>query len=199
MVTGASSGIGREFARQLAAMGMNLILVARRKALLDQLGSEISQLHGIQARPVPLDLSTAGAAQKLKSSLTAENIKVRLLINNAAFGRWGFFDSSPIEVYEKMIQLNATAVVSLCHIFLPDLKSFPSSLIVNVSSQAAYNAVPYMAVYAASKAFVSSFSQALYQECKDSGIIVHTLVPGPTATEFDTIAGAYESSVKAQN
>ena len=198
LVTGTSSGIGREFAMQLAAAGMNLVLVARRKHLLDVLGSELSQQHGIRALPLAVDLSQPNAISEMRSRLVAESLKVRVLVNNAAFGRWGSFEATPPEVYEEMIRLNVMAMVSLCHHFLQDLSSFPSSAIINVSSPAAYNPIPYMSVYAATKAFVSSFSQALYGEWKDRGVLVQTLVPGPTETEFDTVAGAYASALKGR-
>ena len=121
-----------------------------------------------------------------------------LLCNNAASGRWGRFEVTPADTYEEMIRLNMAAMVSLCRHFLPDLISYPTRAIINVSSQAAYQPVPYMAVYAATKAFVQSFSQALYGEWKDRGILVQTLVPGPTATEFDAKAGAYVSAVSTR-
>lgn len=198
LVTGASSGIGREFALQLAAVGMNLVLVARREPLLDILGSELSQRYGVRALVMPVDLSRTNAISEIRSRLVAEGVKIRMLVNNAAFGRWGRFEAIPPEAYEEMIRLNVMAMVTLCHHFVQDLSSFPTSIIVNVSSPAAYNPIPYMAVYAATKAFVSSFSQALYGEWKDHGVLVQTLVPGPTETEFDTVAGAYASALKGR-
>ncbi|MBN1932683.1 MAG: SDR family NAD(P)-dependent oxidoreductase [Desulfobacterales bacterium] len=198
LVTGASSGIGREFALQLAAVGMNMVLVARRKPLLDILGSKLSQRYEVRALILPVDLSRTNAISEIRSHLVTEGVKVRMLVNNAAFGRWGRFEATPAEVYEEMIRLNEMAMVSLCHHFLEDLSSFPTSVIINVSSPAAYNPIPYMAVYAATKAFVSSFSQALYGEWRDRGVLVQTLVPGPTETEFDTVAGAYASALKGR-
>ncbi|MBE9535110.1 MAG: SDR family NAD(P)-dependent oxidoreductase [Proteobacteria bacterium] len=196
LVTGASSGIGREFAIQLAAAGMNVVLVARRKHLLDILALELSQQYGIRTLTLSVNLSRTNVISEIKSRLVEEDVKVRMLVNNAAFGRWGRFEKTQLEVYEEMIRLNVMAMVSLCHHFLQDLNSFPSSAIINVSSPAAYNPIPYMSVYAATKAFVSSFSQALYGEWKDRGVLVQTLVPGPTETEFDSIAGAYASALK---
>lgn len=198
LITGASSGIGREFAMQLAAAGLNLVLVARRKELLDALASDLARQHGIRAVSAAADLADRGTARALKSRLEADQIRVRLLCNNAAFGRWGRFEDTPAEVYEIMLQVNASALVALCHEFMAHLVSFPTSAIINVSSPASFQPVPYMAVYAASKAFVHHFSQALYAEWKERGVLVQTLVPGPTATEFDTIAGAYKSSLKTR-
>lgn len=199
LVTGASSGIGREFALQLAATGMNLVLVARRAPLLDALKLELSQRYGIKALVVPVDLNRTKAISEIKSRLVSEGICVRILVNNAGFGRWGKFETAPVEAYKKMISLNTMAMVSLCHDFFKDLSSFPTSAIINVSSPAAFNPIPYMAVYAASKAFVSSFSQALHGEWRDHGVMVQTFVPGPTETEFDTIAGAYSSAIEGRD
>jgi uncharacterized protein len=193
LVTGASAGIGREFCLQLAAAGLNLVLVARTEKSLESLGAELSRRHGIQTVVVTTDLSRPNAAAELKSRLASEAFKIRLLINNAASGRWGRFEVTRAESYEEMIRLNTAAVVSMCHHFLPDLTSFPTSAIINVSSPAALQPIPFMAVYAATKAFVHSFSQALYGEWSDRGVQVQTLCPGPTATEFDAKAGAYAS------
>jgi hypothetical protein len=120
------------------------------------------------------------------------------LVNNAAVGRWGRFEDNPAEAYEAMIRLNTAAMVALCHAFLSDLATHLDSAVINVSSPAAYQPVPFMAVYAATKAFVQSFSQALYGEWGEKGVLVQTLVPGPTATEFDAKAGAYESALKGR-
>lgn len=198
LVTGASSGIGREFAVQLARAGMNVVLVARRKDLLEALALSLNQNFGVKTRIVVADLTQNGRVAELKAHLATEGLKVRVLCNNAAFGRWGRFESTPIEVYQQMIELNTTAIVSMCHHFFPDLSSFPTSVVINVSSPAALQPVPYMTVYAATKAFIHSFSQALYGEWKERGILVQTLLPSPTETEFDTLAGAYESALKGR-
>jgi len=198
LVTGASAGIGREFCVQLAAAGMNLVLVARTEKLLESLGAELTSRHGIQILAMATDLSRPDAAAELRSRLASPGVKIRLLVNNAAFGRWGRFEATGAESYEEMIRLNTAAMVSMCHHFLPDLTSFPTSAIINVSSPAALQPVPYMAVYAATKAFVHSFSLALYEEWSDRGVLVQTLCPGPTATEFDARAGAYESALREE-
>jgi short-subunit dehydrogenase len=196
LVTGASSGIGREFCGQLAAAGMNLVLVARRKPLLAEAATALSEAHGVRCLVVAVDLSQPRAAEKVHERVAGEGQRVRLLVNNAAFGRWGRFEDTPAADYEAMVQTNAVALVSLCRVFLADLTSFPSSAIINLSSPAALQPTPYMAVYAATKAFVHNFSQALYGEWHAKGVLVQTLVPGPTATEFDAKAGAYESALK---
>jgi short-subunit dehydrogenase len=197
LVTGASSGIGRAFAIRLAEAGLNLCLVARRAALLDTLARDLEARHGVRVLCTAKDLLRLdGALPAIDGLLDREGARIRLLCNSAAFGRWGKFEQESSAVYADMIALNTTVVVSLCHHFLPHLTSFPSSAIINISSPAAFQPVPYMAVYAATKAFVHSFSQALYGEWKERGVLVQTLVPGPTETEFDRIAGAYGDALK---
>ena len=196
LVTGASAGIGREFARQLAARGMNVVIVARREPLLQALAAEIEQAHGVRVLPLALDLSTPGAGQALSTRVEdLGDVRLRLVVNNAACGRWGPFDAAQASRYAEIVQLNCAAVVEVAVAVLPVLVRSAPSALVNVSSQAAYQPVPYMAVYGASKAFVQSFSQALYEELAHAGVLVQTLVPAPTATEFDQRAGAYTSAV----
>lgn len=195
LVSGASEGIGREFCQQLAGAGLNLVLVARSEDRLTEAANHVTQTHPIKTLVVAMDLSNPDAARRLKARLGTANIKVRLLVNNAAAGRWGRFEKAPLSCYQEMIALNTTAMVSLCHEFISDLSSWPSSAVINVGSAAALQPIPYMAVYAASKAFVHSFSQALYGEWQEQGVLVQTLVPGPTATHFDEKAQAYKSSL----
>lgn len=196
LITGASSGIGLEFASQLAAKGINLILVARRAELLHSLARKLAGQHGISTRASVADLSDPGASEGLRYHLDEAGIRIRLLVNNAAFGRWGRFEAQDSATYRNMLQVNAIALMTLCRELLPHLTSYTTAAIINVSSPAAYQPVPYMAVYAASKAFVQQFSQALYGEWGPRGILVQTLLPGPTSTEFDDIAEAYASALK---
>ena len=195
LVTGASSGIGREFAVQLAAAGLNVVIVARRRELLDLLADELTTTHAVKVINIAIDLTQPGAVAGIKARLAQEEVKVRFLCNSAAFGRWGEFEKTEHETYEAMIHLNDAVMVSMCRLFLNDLSGFSSSVIVNISSPAALQPIPYMAVYAASKAFVHSFSQAIYGEWHERGVLVQCLVPGPTATEFDTVAKAYKSAL----
>lgn len=195
LVTGASEGIGREFCEQLAGAGLNLVLIARSEDRLREVAQHLAQIHTIKTLAVAMDLSHSDVASRLKTRLDKEGIKIRLLVNNAAVGRWGRFEKAPLLCYQEMLALNTTAMVSLCHQFLADLSHWPSSAVINVSSAAALQPIPYMAVYAASKAFVHSFSQALYGEWQEQGILVQTLVPGPTATHFDEKAQAYKSAL----
>lgn len=198
LVTGASSGIGREFSRQLAMVGMNLVLVARKRTFLEELACELSTKHGVKTLVIAVDLSERDATNMVKEAVGSAGRRIRLLVNNAACGRWGRFEGTSSQDYERMILLNNAAVVGLCQLFLPDLASHTSSAVINVSSPAALQPVPFMAVYAASKSFVHDFSQALYGEWQARGIRVQTLIPGPTATEFDAKAGAYESALKTR-
>jgi uncharacterized protein len=195
LVTGASTGIGREFACQLAAKGIHLVLTARRARLLESLAAELAGRHGTKTLTVAADLADPATPALLRGRLEEAGIRVRLLVNNAAFGRWGRFEAQDSVIYRHMLQVNVIAPVSLCQEMLLQLTSFPDAAIINVSSPAAYQPVPYMAVYAASKAFIQAFGQALFGEWAKRGVLVQTLVPGPTATEFDEVAGAYASAI----
>lgn len=196
VVTGASAGIGEAYARRLAALGLNLMLVARREALLQALADELAQAHGVRVVAVALDLSSPGAGAVLSSRLgQLGEARLRLVVNNAGCGRWGRFEADHAARYAEIVRLNCAAMVEVTAALLPALTRSTPSALVNVSSQAAYQPVPYMAVYAASKAFVQSFSQALFEELAAAGVLVQTLVPAPTATEFDRLAGAYSSAL----
>ncbi len=195
LVTGASSGIGAEFCGQLAASGIHLVMVARRKPLLDELSTSLMTAHGIQTLVVGLDLSERDSASRLKEATSQASIQIRLLINNAAFGPWGSFEKTSAQTYESMVQLIAATPIALCHAFRVDLESFPSSAVVNLSSPAALQPVPYKAVYSAAKTCLHNFSLALHGEWQSRGILVQTLLPGPTATELDAKGGAYKSEL----
>lgn len=195
LVTGASSGIGAEFARQLAVAGLNLVLVARREDRLSQLAAELRSACKINTQVMALDLATLDAVQTIKTRLSTDGIRIRLLCNNAAFARWGHVENYPPEFYSAMIRANADVVVGLCLAFREDLISHGSAVIINVSSPAALQPMPYLAVYAATKSFLHGFSLALHGEWAESGILVQTLVPGPTATELDETSGSYETAL----
>lgn len=198
LVTGASSGIGAEFCRRLAALGINLVMAARRQTLLEELSDDLKSRHGIRTLVVPIDLSQAGSAQVVCDTTLAAGIKVRLLINNAAFGPWGSFEKTSAQTYEEIVQLVAGTPIALCRLYLSDLESFNGSAVINLSSPAALQPVPYKAVYSAVKTCLHNFSLALYGEWQDKGIRVQTLLPGPTATELDAKGGAYKSELGEQ-
>ena len=184
MITGASAGLGVDFARQLAAKGHRLVLVARRKDRLEALAAELGN-----ARAVELDLSEAGAADRLMADLAARGEQVDLLVNNAGFGLTGRFAKLDGKRQRQMIDLNCGALVELAHAVLPDMIERKQGAILNVASTAAFQPGPGMAVYFATKAFVLSFSEALHEEVKNQGVTVSALCPGPTATEFGEVAG----------
>jgi short-subunit dehydrogenase len=195
LVTGASSGIGREFCLQLAAAGMNVAMVARRRQRLDEMAADLHARHGVRTIAIDQDLSLPGAAAAVRNRIADENVTIRLLINNAAFGPWGRFEDTSAEVYERLVHLVSATPVSMCRLFLPDLASFKSSAIVNLSSPAALQPIPYKAVYSAAKSCLHNFSLALYAEWRARGVHVQTLIPGPTASELDSIGGAYKSAI----
>lgn len=196
LVTGASAGIGQVFCRELAAAGLNLVAVARRESRLRKLAQELEAENGVQCLPLPIDLESPGSAEAIRLALEQREIEIALLVNNAGVGQWGRFEEADPARLQATLAVNAQAAVSLCRVFHDHLqRQSPHAAVINVSSQAALQPVPYMAVYAASKAFMHNFSLALYEEWKGQGIHVQTLIPGPTESEFDRQAGAYESKV----
>lgn len=187
LVTGASSGIGEAFARALAARGERLVLVARRA---DRLAKLVGQLGGEgAAAAIPMDLSEPGAAERVKREVARRGMAVDLLVNNAGVGHTGVFHEEPPERIRGMIDLNSRAVAALTRAFLPDMVERGRGRIVNVVSTSAFQPVPYLAIYAASKAFTLSFTEALALELKGTGVRVQALCPGLTATEFQHLAG----------
>lgn len=184
LITGASAGLGAEFARQLAKRGYRLVLAARRKERLDSLAAELGN-----ARSVEIDLSREGAAAELIRNLSDAGETVDLLVNNAGFGLHGRFDKADPNRLRQMVDLNCGALTDLCRAVLPAMVERGSGAILNVASTAAFQAGPGMAVYFATKAYVLSLSEALHEEVRRSGVRVTALCPGPTRTEFGEVAG----------
>lgn len=184
VITGASAGLGADFARQLSARGRRLVIVARRKDRLDALAAEIGN-----ARAVEIDLSRPGAVAELMRNIEAAGEVVDLLVNNAGFGLHGRFDQSPPERLRQMVDLNCGALTELCRAVLPRMIERRSGAILNVASTAAFQPGPGMAVYFATKAYVLSLSEALHEEARRFGVSVTALCPGPTRTEFGEVAG----------
>jgi uncharacterized protein len=184
LVTGASAGLGVEFARQLSERGHRLVLAARRKERLEALAKELGD-----ARAVTIDLSKADAAATLMADLEAHGEAVDLLVNNAGFGLIGRFAELDARRERQMIDLNVGALADLCRAVAPGMIEQRSGGIINVASTAAFQPGPQMAVYFATKAFVLSLTEALHEELKPHGINVTCLCPGPTRTEFGDIAG----------
>jgi short-subunit dehydrogenase len=183
LITGASAGIGAAFAQELAARRTNLVLVARSEAKLQQLAQELQQ-YKIQVDIVVQDLTEPKAARTVFDIVTEKGLTIDLLINNAGFGEYGDFAELDAEQQVKMIQLNILALVDLTHQFLPGMRQRRSGGIINMSSVAAFQPMPYFSVYAASKAFVLSFSEALWAENRSYGVHILAVCPGPTETNF---------------
>jgi hypothetical protein len=185
LVTGASSGIGQAFARALARRGQTLVLVARRADRLDALAAE---LGGQAVATLPLDLTAPQAGDRLVGELARRGLAVDLLVNSAGLGDTGPFHERPLEASLRMVALNVTAVVELTRRLLPAMIERRRGRVVNVVSTSAFQPVPFLAAYAATKAFVLSFTEALAEELRGTGVEVQALCPGLTATEFQEVA-----------
>jgi uncharacterized protein len=184
LITGASSGIGAAFARKLAALGRNVLLVARSEDKLIALCNELGRQTSIRAQYVALDLGQPDAAAHLFEETQKRELEIDMLINNAGFGSMGDFTKLDLNRELEMLQLNITALVDLTHRFILPMRERKRGTIINVASTAAFQAVPYMATYAATKAFVLSFSEALWDENRAHGVHVMALCPGVTETNF---------------
>lgn len=189
LVTGASSGIGSHLARELAARGYPLVLVARRKRRLDELAEELRTEHHVRVETISCDLARAAARSRLPGQIEALGLEVDVLVNNAGFATSGRFDRSPSEREVEQVRVLIEAPVALCSAFVPGMVERRSGAVLNVASTAGMQPLPYMAGYAAAKAHVLSFSEALHQELGGKGVTVTALCPGPVETEFWEIAG----------
>jgi uncharacterized protein len=189
LITGASGGLGATFAQELAVRGMNTILVARSADKLQALATELTAKYQQRNDFIALDLVPAGAAVTLATKVAEMDLQVDLLVNNAGFATYGNFESIESQRDRDQVLLNIATLVDLCHIFLPQMLERKSGSIINLSSVVGFQPVPYMTVYAASKAFVLSFSEGLWAEYADQGIRVLALCPGATATSFHEVAG----------
>lgn len=188
LLTGASSGIGFELAHLFAAEQQVLILVARREDRLQELAKTLKKKYGADVRVIAADLSTMGAAQQLVETIHSQGLVIDTLINNAGFGENGLFADSDPARNSQMLHLNIIALTELTRLALPDMQARQHGRILNVASIVAYQPCPRFAIYAASKAYVLSFSDALHVEVADQGIKVTALCPGSTATEFHDVA-----------
>ncbi|MEV4776619.1 SDR family NAD(P)-dependent oxidoreductase [Microbacterium sp. LWH12-1.2] len=197
LITGASSGLGVEFARRFAARGSDLVLVARRVDRLEKLAAELRAATRAKVEVVPADLGVTGAASALHEGLDRRGIRVTSLVNNAGFGTHGAFDEADPERMLSEIQLNVATLVELSRAFMPQLLEGHGAL-VTVASTAAYQPTPGMAVYGATKAFVLSFTEALWAEARGTGLRVLAVSPGSTKTEFFDVVGTDDASVGRQ-
>lgn len=189
LVTGASSGIGIDFARQLAARGARLVLVARRAAPMEELAGALAAQYGSDTVVEPIDLAAPGAPEQLKARLDARGISVDLLVNNAGYGVYGSFLDQPLARTLDMMQLNMSALTALTHVFATDMARRGGGKILLVASIGAYQATPTYASYSATKAYVLLFGEALHEELKGQGVTVTVLSPGVTATGFFDASG----------
>ena len=187
LITGASAGIGYALAEELAQLGAEIIITARRRDRLDELASKIESL-GAKAHVFVEDLSLPESGAKLYNQIKSAGLGVDILINNAGYGRWGELTSFERDDYAKMLQLNVTTLTDLCHLYLPDMVAQGGGGIINVGSMASLSPVPYASVYSSSKAYVLMFSEAIRYEYQDKGINVMALLPGGTESEFAKVA-----------
>lgn len=190
LVTGASAGIGAEFARQLAARGSSLVLVARRKDRLEELAEALRAAHGVTVHVVAADLAQPGIGERLAREVAG--FGVTSVINNAGFANYGPFHEEEPERLRQEVSVDVNAVVEISRAFIESLRANGDGFLVNVASMAAYQASPWMSVYGATKAFVVSFTEGLWVESRGTGLRVMALSPGATRTEFFEVAGSEE-------
>lgn len=185
LITGASSGIGAEFARRYAAQGYDLVLAARRTDRMQSLADELARKHGTTSRIIAADLSLPGAAESLANQI---DVEIDVLVNNSGFGHIGPFDQENFHSIADEINVNIAALTQLSRIYFPLMKARGSGAIINIASTASYQPISNMAVYGATKAYVLNFTEALWGEAQGTGVKVLAVSPGPTETEFFRIA-----------
>lgn len=198
LVTGASAGIGWALAELLAGGGANLVLTARRRERLEQLAARLRGQHKVNVECIPADLGRASAPEEIFNLTEGKGIAVELLVNNAGFGAYGEFQEIDLARQLEMIQVNIAAVLHLTHLYLPAMIARRRGDILIVASTAAFQGVPYITTYAATKAFDLLFAEALAEEVRRHGVRVCALCPGPTATEFHQVAGQPRRVLRVQ-
>lgn len=190
LITGASSGIGKAFAYELASRGANLILASRSKETLDGIAQDVGVRFKVETEVVSIDLAAPDSPERLFSDVKALNRTVRILINNAGVGSYGKLHENSLEGNRRQILLNVYSAAILAQLFLPAMVAAQDGAIVNVASTAGFQPTPYMAVYGATKAFLLSFSEALWAESLHTGVRVLALCPGPVDTAFFKVVGS---------
>jgi short-subunit dehydrogenase len=193
LITGASAGLGLEYAKLFAADGHDVVLVARRRDRLEALAGQLQQAHGTRAHVVEADLASPGGPGRTLEEVRRLDVPVEFLVNNAGFGTSGAFSAIDLDRELAMVQVNIVALLELTRGLLPGMISRKSGRILNVGSTAGFQPGPFMAAYYASKAFVNSFTEALWYELRGTGVTATVSCPGATATEFATVAGTDKS------
>ncbi|WP_020620747.1 SDR family NAD(P)-dependent oxidoreductase [Paenibacillus daejeonensis] len=196
LVTGASSGIGKAFAEQLARTGCHLILVARSRDRLEQLAYELKTSYGVEVHVITADLADPTSVDHLAKELTDRQLTIDILVNNAGFGTMGAFHQLSPERLMQEIQLNVASLTALTHLCLGPMLVSSRGVVINVASMTAFQPAPYMAVYGATKAYVLSFTEALWAEYQSRGVRIVALCPGETKSSFHTVSGTDELTSK---
>ena len=197
LITGASKGIGKAIAYNLAEKKIDLLLIARSENLLNEISIDLSHKFGIDVKYVSIDLAQENAAENILEWVKKNNLQISILVNNAGYGLSGGFEKYSAEIHAEMMHVNMIALVKLTSVFLPMLRKQSQSYILNVASTAAYQAVPYLSTYSASKSFVVSFSRALQHELKKTNISVTCISPGGADTDFGVRADIGRRAMKA--
>lgn len=197
LITGASKGIGRAIAKNLASRKINVLLIARSEDLLRNLCDEIRKEYKVEVNYLAIDLSKEQSAEQIYDWCTANRYTVHILVNNAGYGLSGSFESHSWQEHRDMLQVSLLSALQLVHLFTPQLKEQKKAYILNIGSSAAYQSVPYLAAYAAAKSFIVNFSRSLKYELRNSGIAVSVISPGVTDTDFPLRAGVPEKGLKA--
>src|SRR5262249_28619120 len=195
LITGASSGFGVQFAKLLAARKSNLVLAARRTEPMERLAAELRRQHGVDIAVEGMDLARPGAGTEIKSRLDARGVSVDILVNNAGYGWYGSVFQARLDTITDMLQLNVITLTELTRLFAAEMVERRAGHILLIASLLGYQAVPGYAVYAATKAYVLLFGEALHQELQPHGVAVTALCPGPAATSFADVAGAKSSPI----
>ncbi len=193
LITGASGGIGYELALEHVRRGGHVILVARSEAKLREYKAKWESTYGVNVHVIGMDLAQRGSAHELYDAVSTRGLTVDILINNAGFGQYGLFEESDLDRAMQMLELNIVTLTALTRLFVVDMVRRRSGRIMNVASTASFQPVPLMTLYAATKAFVLSFSEALNNEVSDRGVTVTALCPGPTTSGFQDVAAMHEA------
>jgi short-subunit dehydrogenase len=191
LITGASSGLGEEFAKQLARMGCHLVLTSRSRERLLVLGAQLGEAHSVQCRVIDADLASEAGMASLLEQLDSLGVEIDHVIANAGFGAWGPFDEAELESQTQMVRVNCESLVALVHRTLAPMIARRFGGVILVASTASFQPIPRFAVYAATKAFVRSFGEALAEETRSKGVHVSVLCPGPVPTGFQARAGTH--------